>query len=83
VHDVTDEPGYCAHIVAAPAAQVAAVQVVPPLLLLLAPLLLLLPPPLQLTPPVTPKQIGAPAAKQQSTVGPSALSTHDWTPAPG
>jgi hypothetical protein len=85
VHALIDAPGYWAHAVGALAAHVSGVQLTPPLLLplLLLPVLLLLPPPEQATPPATPKQIGAPAAKQQSTVGPSALSTHDCTAAPG
>ena len=84
MHALIDAPGYCAQAVAALAAHVAGVHVTPPLLPpLLLPVLLLLPPPEQATGPATPKQIGAPAAKQQSTVGPSALSTHDCTAAPG
>jgi hypothetical protein len=68
------------------AAHVSGVHVMPPLPLppLLVPLLLpLLPPPEHASPPVIPKQIGDPAAKQQLAVKPSSLSTHDCTTAPG
>ena len=86
MHDVIDAPGYCAHIVAALAAHVSGVQVTPPLLLVLPPPLLLLPllpPPAHATPPVTPKQIGAPGAKQQLALKPYELSVHDCAVAPG
>ncbi len=76
MHDVIDEPGYCVHIDAAFSAHVVGAQV-PPLLPLPLPLPPLLPP-LQMTPPVMPKQIGDPEAKQQLTVNPPPTSSlHD------